>query len=98
MVKPPAPQPPVPDLVDLIFDYIVTEFPEMTARAAMLKEATRREFSGMETYIAHRSPTERQQMVHEVLRLFNGRNAREVARRLNISRATVYRLIKTAGR
>jgi Mor family transcriptional regulator len=29
--------------------------------------------------------------------LFNGRNAAEVARRLNISRASVYRIIKTPG-
>nr|WP_305683079.1 helix-turn-helix domain-containing protein [Hydrogenophaga sp.] len=29
--------------------------------------------------------------------MFNGRNAREVARRLGIGRATVYRLIKQGG-
>lgn len=86
-----------PDLVDLIFDYILAEFPEMAQRAVVLKEATRKEFSGDTTYIPRRSPTERQKMVNEVLRLFNGRNATEIARRLNISRSTVYRLIKTAG-
>lgn len=86
-----------PDLVDLIFDYILAEFPEMAPRASVLKEATRREFSGDTTYIARRSASERQKLVIEVLRLFNGRNATEIARRLNISRSTVYRLIKTAG-
>lgn len=97
MVKP-IPNITNPDLVDLIFDYIVAEFPEMKGRAPALKEATRKEFSGIETYIPQRSPTERQNKVNEVMRLFNGRNATEIARRLHISRATVYRVIKTAGR
>jgi DNA-binding NarL/FixJ family response regulator len=86
---------PSSDLVDRIFEYILEEFPEMSERIAFLKAATRKEFSGIETYIQKRATSERQQ---EVLRLFNGRNAREIARRLRISRATVYRLIKTAGK
>lgn len=87
-----------PDLVDLIFDYIRAEFPDMKDRIEFLKDATRKEFGGELTYIPQRSPTDRQNKVNEVLRLFNGRNAREIARRLQISRATVYRLIKTSGR
>lgn len=86
------------DLIDRIFEYILQEFPDMQGRIDALKKMTREEFSGLETYVAHRSPTERQQKVQEVMRLFNGRNAREVARRLQISRATVYRLLKTSGR
>lgn len=97
MVKP-IPDFTGPDLVDLIFEYIVSEFPEMQGRAPALKDATRKEFAGIETYIAQRSPTDRQNKVNEVMRLFNGRNATEIARRLKISRATVYRVIKTAGR
>lgn len=85
------------DLIDAIFAYIVAEFPQMRGRAAELQELTRREFSGDMTYIARRSPGERQRLAEEVLSLFNGRNATEVARRLNISRAGVYRIIKTAG-
>jgi Mor family transcriptional regulator len=46
---------------------------------------------------SRRSQTERDRMVAEVMVLFNGRNAAEVARRLNISRASVYRIIKTPG-
>lgn len=92
-----APSSQPPDLVDLIFAYIVDEFPELSARIEPLKEATRKEFRGIETYIPQRSQTERQKQVNEVLSLFNGRNATEIARRLNISRATVYRVIKTAG-
>lgn len=87
-----------PDLVDLIFDYIETEFPEISGKVAKLKDATRKEFSGMETYIPQRSQTKRQQQVQEVMSLFNGRNATEIGRRLGISRATVYRLIKTSGK
>ena len=87
-----------PDLVDMIFDYILAEFPDMADRVEFLKEATRNEFAGAMSYVPQRSQTERQKLVNEVLRLFDGRNAREIARRLQISRATVYRLIKTSGR
>lgn len=88
-----------PDLVDRIFDYVVELFPDLQPdRLATLKQAAREEFRGERCYINERSPTDRQQLVAEVLRLFNGRNASEVARRLNVSRATVYRYIKQAGR
>lgn len=87
-----------PDLVDRIFEYIVEQFPEIAApRVAAMKQATREEFRGAEYYIASRSPTERQRLVEEALRLFNGRNATEVARRLHLSRATVYRWVKQPG-
>jgi DNA-binding NarL/FixJ family response regulator len=88
-----------PDLVDRIFDYVVELLPEIApGRVAELKAAAREEFAGERCYINERSPTDRQQLVADVLALFNGRNASEVARRLNISRATVYRYIKQAGR
>ena len=93
-----------PDIVDRIFDYIAEQFPERFGACleadcmARLKDATRAEFAGAEVYIPNVSPTERQRRVVEVLRLFNGRNATEVARRLQISRATVYRLLKQPGR
>ncbi|MCC6071448.1 Mor transcription activator family protein [Massilia sp. GCM10020059] len=86
-----------PDLVDAIFEYIVSEFPEMRERMSEMKECTRKEFSGIETYIPRRSIAERERIAGEVLVLFNGRNATEIARRLNISRATVYRIIKQDG-
>lgn len=93
-----------PDIVDRIFDYICEQFPERfgacldAADLSGLKDATRAEFAGAEYYIPSRSPTDRHRQVVEVLRLFNGRNATEVARRLQISRATVYRLLKQPGR
>lgn len=88
-----------PDLVDRIFEYLLSEFPQIAGdRFDQAKRAVRDEFRGEEVYIAARAPTERQRLVQEVLSLFNGRNAAEVARRLRISRATVYRCLKQPGR
>lgn len=86
-----------PDLVDRIFDYILTELPEIAASVQKHKDAVRAEFRGEECYIASRPATARQQTVSQVLALFDGRNATEVARRLQISRATVYRVLKQPG-
>jgi Mor family transcriptional regulator len=90
-----------PDLVDRIFDYILAEFPQIACqppdKIAGTKAAVRAEFKGEECYVAARPQTVRQQTVTQVLALFNGRNATEVARRLQISRATVYRVLKQPG-
>lgn len=99
----PAPAPLAePDLVDRIFDYLAEQFPEMAQRDAgqrveRMKQAMREEFGGIEVYIAKTPPADRHRLVSEVLRMFNGRNASEIARRLQISRATVYRLVKQPG-
>lgn len=92
-----------PDLVDRIFDYVLELLPQIAAEAPRInevKQAVRGEFEGIETYIKKRrgagsalDPA----VVQRVLVMFNGRNASEVARRLNIGRATVYRVIKQAG-
>lgn len=87
-----------PDLVDLIFDYVVAEFPELAERAKELKVAARKEFRGETAYIPRRSETERKRLIQDVMATFNGRNATEIGRRLQISRATVYRIIKTEGK
>ena len=91
-----------PDLVDRIFDYLLAEFPQIAGQApdkiASTKAAVRAEFKGETCYLAERPATVRQQTVAQVLALFNGRNATEVARRLQISRATVYRVLKQPGR
>ncbi len=92
-----------PDLVDRIFDYILSD-PTMAAAmrgmqgkegdpVSQLKSAVRNEFLGERCYVTDRSET-----AEKILALFNGRNATEVARRLNISRATVYRHIKQPGK
>jgi Mor family transcriptional regulator len=96
-----------PDLVDRIFDYILAD-PALSAAIAKvadaskeavskLKTSVRAEFVGETCYISGHSPTDRQQRVSQVLALFNGRNATEVARTLRISRATVYRYLKQPG-
>ncbi|WP_287804147.1 helix-turn-helix domain-containing protein [Diaphorobacter sp.] len=87
-----------PDLVDRIFDYLLAEFPQLAGDAARVEKAqaaVRAEFAGEEVYIQKRSSRD---IAGEVLRLFNGRNATEVARRLQIHRATVYRYLKQAGK
>lgn len=96
-----------PDLVDRIFDYILSDPALATAmqQASLaekvsvpkLKAAVRAEFRGEECYIAGRPATARQEIAAKVLALFNGRNATEVGRRLGISRRTVYRVLKQPG-
>lgn len=91
-----------PDLVDRMFEYILSD-PELVAAISKiggnktnqvdaLKASVRAEFKGETVYVASRRA-----LTDSVLALFNGRNATEVARRLQISRATVYRHLKQAG-
>jgi len=87
-----------PDLVDRIFDYIVEQLPEIAGRHLEIKRAIREEFGSARVYVRRRNPGEKSQLALEVARLFNGRNATEVARELQISRGTVYRLLKQPGR
>ncbi len=79
------------ELVELIVAYVIAEFDS-------LRPEVRAEFAGDAGYIAKRTAAERAQLAADVLALFNGRNASEVGRRLNISRATVYRVIKQPRR
>lgn len=101
------PAPAEPDLVDRIFEYIFSDPALASAVERMsgeqlklqaIKAAVRSEFQGEECYIASRPATERERVAGEVLALFNGRNASEVARTLRIGRATVYRILKQSGR
>lgn len=85
-----------PDLVDRLFDYVVQLLPELADRAPEVKAAVRDEFAGAQVYIREREAGH--ELARKVLTLFNGRNASEVARQLNISRATVYRYLKQPGR
>ncbi|MCE2917697.1 MAG: helix-turn-helix domain-containing protein [Rubrivivax sp.] len=86
-----------PDFVDRVFAYLVELLPELSKREADLKSAMRQEFGGEDHYV-RRKGGKRQERAQEVLRLFNGRNATEIARRLGCGRATVYRYLKQAGR
>lgn len=86
------------DFVDRVFNYLGREYPELIgARMDELKAAVRTEFYGEIGYVSARSSLDRHRQAQKVLALFNGRNAREVARELGISRATVYRALKQPG-
>lgn len=87
-----------PDLVDRLIDYVVRLQPTLAEHRASIERDIRAECGGDRWYVQARPQNERQQRVADVLRLFNGRNATEVARLLHISRATVYRIIKQPGR
>ena len=88
-----------PDLVDRIFEYLLAEFPQIAGPSLdATKRAVRAEFQGEVIYIPVHDASARQERVAEVLEMFNGRNATEVARRLKIGRSTVYRILKQAGR
>jgi Mor family transcriptional regulator len=54
-------------------------------------------WNGNRVYIGKRS-IERRLMAEEVRRRFNGRNAREIARELDVGLVTVYRHLKMAGK
>jgi transcriptional regulator of acetoin/glycerol metabolism len=87
-----------PDLVDRVFDYVVALVPEISTRQSEIKRALREEFACEQAYIRRHDASDRTDLATQILRLFNGRNAREVARVLNIHRATVYRYLKQPGR
>lgn len=89
-----------PDIVERLFAYMLELLPE-TARPAVeakrieIKRGLRKEFGGQRGLYVRTSDEEIDaDAVAQVLAIFNGRNATEVARRLNISRATVFRVIK----
>ena len=87
-----------PDLVDRIFEYLLAEFPQLAGNPDKVHHAqvaVRAEFAGAEVYIQKRA---NQALAFDVLRLFDGRNASEVARRLGVSRRTVYRYLKQPGK
>lgn len=89
-----------PDLVDRLFEFLADDprLPRMDVRTlAAMKAAVRAEFRGEMCYIADRPNSARQQLVSDVLRLFNGRNVAQVARELKISRWTVRRYLRQAG-
>lgn len=87
---------PEPDFVTSLFDLLCEHHPHLAPQRADLEQAVRSHFKGSRQYVAARTDSTR--IAQDVLALFNGRNAREVARRLRISRATVYRVLKQAGK
>jgi plasmid stabilization system protein ParE len=86
-----------PDLVDRIFDYVLVLMPEIARRREEIVGRLRDEFAGQRVYIRRHVDPQGDEVAIKVLKLFNGRNATEVARTLGIGRATVYRKLKQPG-
>ena len=84
-----------PNLVDLLLQFVIAEF---DAQLTAVVSDMRKTFGGEQFYHPKRSERDRQRIAADVLRLFNGRNASEVARRLGISRATDYRVLKQGAK
>lgn len=84
-----------PDLVDRIFAHVLQLIPELaSADIQSTKAAIRSEFGGAQQYVRSESVDRRKR---DVRRMFDGRNATQIARVLKISRATVYRCLKQPG-
>lgn len=85
-----------PDLVTAIFDVLIERHPDLAAVREEGEHAVRHRLKGLRGTVTDRPDSDT--LARRVLSLFNGRNPREVARRLHISRGTVYRVLKQAGR
>lgn len=91
-------KPKEPDFVDRLLDLLCEQKPELSDDKPRLKRAICQHFGGDRYYVAARTPQQdSDDTARAVLALFNGRNAREVARKLGIGRASVYRYLKQAG-
>ena len=84
-----------PDLVTAIFDVLIETHPELQDIRPDAEPAIRNRLLGLRGTVTDKPDSET--MATRVLALFNGRNAREVARKLGIGRASVYRYLKQAG-
>lgn len=83
-----------PDLVDQVIEYLASIEPGLRDRLEEIEEDLRAQFSGLNWWVSSKPHLERRRRAQEILSLFNGRNASEVGRRLGVSRATVYRVLK----
>lgn len=84
------------DLVTAMFDLLEETHPEVIKPHRMDLEADIRHYmKGARGTVLEKPDSETR--AKRVLSLFNGRNAREVARKLGIGRASVYRYLKQAG-
>lgn len=87
------------DLVDQVIAFLARHRPELAEAVKLAEPALRAEFGGGDHYVHARSADDRAAAsVAAVLGVFSGRNVSEVARELGISRATVYRRLRQAGK
>jgi hypothetical protein len=95
---PAAAQPPgrvEADFVTDMFNLLERMHPGVAGERLELERAVRVHFGGASRYIGRRPDPGTQ--AARVLALFNGRNARTVARVLGISRVRVYQILKQPG-
>jgi hypothetical protein len=91
------------DFVDRVWDYLLQQWPMRLqdippTEVEDVKQLIRQAERGERPYITPAGATQRARRAEQILALFNGRNAVEVARELRCGRATVYRVLKQAGR
>lgn len=65
--------------------------------AESIEKRLRLEMAGDRGYISSESTATKEAKHDQVRRMFNGRNATEIARELKLGRATVYRILKRPG-
>ncbi|WP_157991630.1 hypothetical protein [Caldimonas tepidiphila] len=91
-----------PDLVDRIFDLVIAHLPQLVSGARSLSEAknaVRGEFSGQEIYIHKRRHMSGEVLAQQVRELCaGGARPKDVAVKLGLSRATVYRMRGSHGK
>lgn len=78
---------------------IMAEFAKEVSKqmAESIEKRLRAEMAGDRGYISSESTETREAKQDRARRMFNGRNATEIARELKIGRATVYRWLKRPG-
>ena len=89
-----------PDLVDRVLQHLGCKLTLTQDQLHTAERAVRAELGGERGYIRRRPsrPDGSNDMAKQVVALFNGRNAAEVARQLGIGRTTVYRVLKRTGK
>lgn len=85
------------DLVDQVIAFLSRHRPELADVAREVEGELREQFGGGDHYV-RASAIPRDARMDAVLSAFNGCNVSEVARELGISRATVYRRLRQAGK
>lgn len=89
-----------PDVVDKIFEYAIHEmgqFKDLTEEEIdKLKIEVREEFSGKH-YVRSAEKKINDRIGSRVLAMFNGRNVKELARKFDVSPASIRRIIRQSG-